>query len=322
MALAAISVLLGCGPEPDVETAAPAREPPALADPVPVGYRVETFVDDTRPTAAQGDSPETPTRTVPTVLFYPATGTLADEPVEDAPVDRRSAPYPLVVLSHGRSGSPFGYPALVASWVAAGYVVAAPDFPLTGADAPGGPNEQDLLNQPGDVSFVISELLAATAASDGPLAGLLDPARIAAAGHSLGAMTTLALGYHTCCADERIKAAAVFAGQQVPFGQGAFFTGAGPPLLLVHGTADESILYPEGRRAYADALPPKFLVSITDGDHSTPFVSPSQRADVAVVIAATTAMFDHYVNGDPGALARLWAAGDVTGVARIEGFES
>ena len=58
-------------------------------------------------------------------------------------------------------------------------MVAAPVFPLESADAPGGPDESDLVNEPGDISFVISQLLAASAAPGGALSGLIDPGRIA-----------------------------------------------------------------------------------------------------------------------------------------------
>ena len=58
----------------------------------------------------------------------------------------------------------------------AGFVVAAPVFPLCSAGAPGGPEESDVINQPGDMSFVISSLLAVSSGGRRrPLAGLVDP---------------------------------------------------------------------------------------------------------------------------------------------------
>jgi len=56
--------------------------------------------------------------------------------------------------------TPADYAPLLRAIASAGYVVAAPIFPLTNTHALGGPNEADLVNQPRDVSFVITKLLA------------------------------------------------------------------------------------------------------------------------------------------------------------------
>ncbi len=57
------------------------------------------------------------------------------------------------------------------------------------------PNENDIVNQPRDMSFVISQLLAASARPGGPLSGLIDPGEIAVAGQSDGGSTALAAAY-------------------------------------------------------------------------------------------------------------------------------
>jgi predicted dienelactone hydrolase len=57
-------------------------------------------------------------------------------------------PHPLVVFAHGFALSPGTYGRLLDAWAVAGYVVAAPIFPLTNSAAPGGPNESDLINHP------------------------------------------------------------------------------------------------------------------------------------------------------------------------------
>ena len=84
---------------------------------------------------------------------------------------RGHAPYPLVVFGHGFALTPHDYAPLLDTWARAGYVVAAPVFPLGNANAPGGPDESDLVNQPGDMSFVITRLTRARH----PLQGLVDP---------------------------------------------------------------------------------------------------------------------------------------------------
>ena len=65
------------------------------------------------------------------------------------------------------------YERLLDAWARAGYVVAAPSFPLTQKHVPGGRRERDLVNQPGDMSFVISRMLADDANPASFLHGLI-----------------------------------------------------------------------------------------------------------------------------------------------------
>ena len=99
-------------------------------------------------------------RTVVTIVRYPSTG----------------GPYPLVVFGHGFALTPATYATLLRAWASAGYVVAAPVFPLGNANAPGGPNESDLVNQPADMRLVITRLLALNTRAGGVLHGRIDPA--------------------------------------------------------------------------------------------------------------------------------------------------
>jgi predicted dienelactone hydrolase len=196
--------------------------------------------------------------------------------------------------------------------------VVAPTFPFGGGRAPEGEGGNDLAHQPADMSFVIGELLRLSGDGASPLAGSIDPARVGAAGHSLGGMTTLALAGNTCCHDARVKAAAVLAGREMPFGRGQFWTRIRTPVLFVHGEEDASVPYADGRRAFASAPPPRFLVTIVGGDHGRPFGGASDDAQARVVTDATLDFFDHYLKGDPDALVRLGTDAAVTGVARLE----
>ena len=107
-----------------------------------IGLRVFHFVDRSR-TARFRNGTSGPRR-LTTYVRYPTTG---------------RAPFPLVVFCHGFDLVPSTYERLLDAWTRAGYVVAAPVFPVENADAPGGADEADLVNQPEDVSFVISQLL-------------------------------------------------------------------------------------------------------------------------------------------------------------------
>ena len=128
---------------------------------------------------------------------------------------RGHAPYPLVVFGHGFALTPHVYAPLLDAWARAGYVVAAPVFPLGNANAPGGPNESDLVNQPADMRFVITRLLALDTRPGGVLHGRIDPHRIAVAGHSDGAVTALAVAYDSRYRDPRVRAAMILSGAEM-----------------------------------------------------------------------------------------------------------
>src|SRR5262249_57735523 len=132
-------------------------------------------------------------RTLVTDVRYPAVGSASITDASNAAPDRADGPFPLVVFGHGLAETPDLYKRLLQAWARAGYVVAAPLFPLENPNAPGGANESDLINQPKDMRFVISRILAASNGT-GPLAGLIDPAEVAVAGQSDGDDNSLAGG--------------------------------------------------------------------------------------------------------------------------------
>ena len=246
--------------------------------------RTEQLVDVTRPTDAAGDQPARPVRPLPTVTYYPA----------------GEGPFPLVVFAHGNTvATPEHYRPLLRSWGAAGYVVAAPIFPLSSTRLPGGAG--DVVNQPADVSFVVSEMLRLAADPSSPYAGLIDPGRIAVAGHSLGAMTTLGTAFHTCCRDARVRAAIVLAGRERPFPGGTFFPpGTSTALLVVHGDADPLLPVAGSRQIYDHALAPKFLLTVLGGDHDVPYAGADgqPRPETRVVMTATRDFLDRYLKGE------------------------
>src|SRR6478672_540336 len=138
-----------------------------------------TLVDESRPTPPNGTYEGAPHRTLPTIVSWPVRG---PEVV---------GPMPLVVFATGYGGDSMNWSGLTDHWVWAGYVVAAPTFPLSRKDAPGGTSGVDLPSQPGDLAFVAREVLARSAARDSGMHGLVDPERVALAGKSFGAITVL-----------------------------------------------------------------------------------------------------------------------------------
>lgn len=274
------------------------------AGPYAVGRRSVTFVDKTRTTNAdpQRNLPERPERTLPVMLLYPAEGSVDPEgaPTDDlAPAKGR---FPLVVFSHGITASGPVYTAMLQHWARAGYVVAAPTFPLSGPGAkfPGdGVDLADYRNQPADVSFVVTSVLAANGDAKDPLHGHVDPSRIAAGGHSLGAITTMGLVYNSCCIDKRIKAAIEISGVELPFTNGSFTNPPPTPLLLIHGGKDTTVPVTAGSDAiFTTAKPPEYYLRFPTGSH----ISPIFSASLEYTNAAAIAFLDDKLKHEPKAL--------------------
>ena len=279
-----------------------------------VGVLTDSFVDHSRSTPANGGNPKLPDRTLVTSIWYPASGnSKAGDPIEGASPNRSGGPYPLIVFSHGLGATPETYEPLLYRWAAAGYVVAAPRFPLTSANAPGGLNPNDIFSQPGDVSYVITSVMETSAQSAGTLAGLIDPHEIGVAGHSEGAITTLGF-FNTCCRDPRVKAAEILDGDPETYTAGHYDYGAGPPMLVVHGTADPLLPYSQMVGAFNSAKGPKGLLSLEGAGHGN-WIFPSTKWFKSA-LQSTTDFFAAYVRGDKAALARLPLDGK-QGISRI-----
>lgn len=305
-ALLTCALLLSCSTDEDggPPTSRSATETTAPAEPYALGLRQEIFVDESRPTPVNGEVAERPERTVVTDILYPADGdATSTDPVADAPADRSGGPYPLVVFAHGLGGA-FEYSTeLLERWASAGYVVAAPRFPLTYAGTAGGLNAGDVEQQPGDVSFVIDQVVAASEADDGPYAGLVDDETIAIAGHSNGGITTMGAIANSCCRDDRVDAALVLAGIDSPYSSGEYDLADTPPVLWVHGTEDEAIGYDAAVRMFNEAVGPKGLLTLEGSGHGEWF-GPEDEA-FATVVDATTDFFAAYLRDDGAALDRL-----------------
>lgn len=273
-----------------------------------VGITTETYIDTHRTTAAWGSSPARPTRTLVTTILYPAQGSPSSSPPQaGATADHQGGPYPLIVFAHGLGADPQQYISLLSYLAAAGFVVAAPQFPLTSAETPGGPDGGDVINQPGDMSFVITSVLATSAQPSGPLSGMINPQEIGAAGHSNGAITTLGLVANTCCHDSRVKAAVIMAGTTEAYPGGQYDLAQAPPLLLVHGTADQLIPYSGAVAMFNSARGPKGLFSIKGGSHES--AAGLSASSALAVLRTTTDFFDAYLRGDHAALADMSTAG-------------
>jgi dienelactone hydrolase len=170
-----------------------------------------------------------------------------------------------VVFAHGYSGVRKQSASYCRHLASRGYVVASPDFPLSKLFAPGGPNVEAVLEQPGDVSFVIDCLLAANRSNGHPLRGAVDQTRIGISGHSLGGLTALLAAYGTR-RDPRVRAIVTFAphGWFVP---SDLSRGTRVPAMVIGGTKDNVVNPASIRAGYDAASPPKWFVEIAGAEH-------------------------------------------------------
>jgi predicted dienelactone hydrolase len=263
-----------------------------------VGQRTVELVDTSRPTAAAPNRniAASDERRIRVVLLYPAAGDVAGDTTatEDAPV--AEGRFPLVVFSHGVTATGEVYIGRIAQWAEAGYIVAAPTFPLSSGP---GANIGDYVNQPDDVRFVIDSLVEGERADgEDPVREHIDAERIGVAGHSLGAVTTIGVAYNSCCADERIDAAVEVSGIEVPFRGGNYSRRPDTPLLAVHGAADAVVPVRGSERLFAQASGPAYFLRFPQGNHTDVlFGARGQLVDDVVI-----AFFDRYLYGSEGAL--------------------
>jgi predicted dienelactone hydrolase len=282
-------------PTTTTTTLAPATAPFAVAT------VSQTFVDPTRGTPARGGNPEAPSRTIVTTIYYPTPAAVPNPP----PV---VGPFPLLVFAHGYAIDAAAYAPLLHDLAAGGYVVAAPDFPGTSTAYAGGAIRADSLEEPADISFVITSMISVSGAP-GPLFGLVDGNAVGDAGQSDGGVVAGAAAFNTCCIDPRIRASTNLTGGAFGF-DGQWFPPGTPPVMFVHATADEVNPYGASTSMFAQAQSPKYLFTIEGGSHLEVYVDPPWEDHVA---RAMVAFFDLHLKADPSGAERLTLEGSQPG---------
>lgn len=312
--IAVVLILSGgavaCGNEAEpaaapASQAAPTEEPATISPPATASTPTKASVPrNTRTlfTPAAGHAPTTTfaikertvtfhrgkTRPLKTTIWYPdATG-----------------PFPLVLFSHGLTSEPSAYASILRAWARAGFVVAAPAYPHT-AYRVKDLNALDIVNQPADASYVISQVLGLAMTDGDALRGLVDSSRIAAAGHSAGGITTIGL-FSGSDRDDRLTAGIVLSGERV---LDIPFSGPAAAMLFVHGKLDSTVPYANGLKAFESVPWSRAMMSVTEGGHV------AITKDFGPVIATTTDFLRWSLYGDAGAKQRL--KGDVSTSATL-----
>ena len=239
----------------------------------------------------------------------------------DAPVAHGA--YPVVVFSHGLTGTFTDYTFLFEDLASRGYIVVSVDhtYEATAVAFADGRMARSFYGshltrivrldesalvlaesvRVGDLQFVVDELQRLDARPDSPFAAHLDLAAIATAGHSLGGLTALeALG-----ADARIRAAIVLDGVR----PGATFAATDRPVLLLDANREE---WSRDERALWSKLQgPRLAVNLERSEHITPTDlvwlargavktgGMSPEAAIAAMRDYIAAFLDAYLQGRP-----------------------
>jgi dienelactone hydrolase len=253
------------------------------------------------------------------------------------------APVPLVVFSHGIGGSRLGYRYLGGHWAENGF--ASLHVQHVGSDRSvwGGnlfevfgrlrdaAQDKEALSRVQDIRFALDTVLA-----DPDLAPRIDPDRIAAAGHSYGANTTMLLagaqvpreGKWLSLRDERIRAAVLLSAP--PFYGEDDMTPilGGVALPSLHVTSNDDVIRipgyysgPADREAVYRAIggPAKWFAQFNTGNHSSFVGRAGPGAPLLVATQQLTAAFlSQQFNGDGSALA-VWPQQHAALVERFVG---
>ncbi len=249
---------------PHAATDEPRGAPPA-ADGGAVRHVVLTFTDPTRTTVARSPLPARSGRVLRTSIWLPG----------------GAGAWPLVVFGHGFAVQAATYQELLRTVAAAGFVVAAPDFPGSTSAAAGTPDEADLRDEPCDLLFVARHVELA-AQPGGPLAGAVAPGHVALAGQSDGATAAAFAALSDpagTCGGPPVVAVVAFSSNPVPLR-----SGADAAVLAITGSAD-TVNPPARTRALFDEAPSMAYLLTSLGDsHLGPSTTSPRHGEIAAVV--------------------------------------
>ncbi len=238
--------------------------------------------------------------------------------------------FPLIVFFHGALCSGDGYAALADHWASHGYVVILPSHPQSGRPASVDSDQRlkTFMEQVADMSSVLDSLDAIETRVE-PLRDSIDPTRVAAAGHSMGALIATIVsgltrhapdGGRASFRDDRFDVAVLLSGPgPLPQTPDDAWDSVTVPILVTTGTRDHANRGGEGAtwewRLGAFRLTPpgdKFGLVIDQADHFLGGMICTERAKgppdpeaFAIVKSTSTAFLDAYLQQDAAARAYL-----------------
>lgn len=276
-----------------------------------VGITRCTFVDRSRPVLDYATAPPSrlsSERTLVTEIRYPALTTPGSgAEVSGARPAPRVGGYPTIVFAHGYDVTPDTYAPLLDAWARAGFVVVAPFFPdesKAEVDRQHGANtEDDLTNEPADLTFVTRQVLSdsASAFSSCPgVRGLVLASELAVAGQSDGGNAVGLLSYSHGSDPQGVsfqrlragldyRATIVMSGQEIGTRPYASLPPS-PALLVVQSAADRCNSSGLALELYGDVhQADKWFLELRTAHHLPPF----DGADLPAfkVVTATTVRF-------------------------------
>ncbi|MBN1574053.1 MAG: hypothetical protein JW984_12730 [Deltaproteobacteria bacterium] len=264
-------------------------------------------------------------------------GAVTGKAIKNAAPNKDLGPLPIIVYSHGYSGCSHSSAFLVESLAGSGFIVIAPDHTddlkacslkegfvrergygsklakrairLSRALSSGEYDTGHFRYRYMEVSAAIDWIVNAGGDPASPFYGLVDPEKIGAVGHSLGAYSVLAVsGVIDIARDPRIRAVVAMSGP----GDRVFacdkMTGVKVPAMLMYGE-DERGRKEEGLNLqYRCLAEPKFLLVISGADHLTFAESSFRRRDRAaeekrhtVIARYVVVFFEYFIKGQEGA---------------------
>jgi hypothetical protein len=303
-----------------------------------VGVARCTFVDRTRGVLNYSTTPPsilTKSRTLVTEIRYP-TQFVAGGPVQanGAKPVPRSGGYPLIVFAHGYDVTPDTYADLLNAWVRAGFVVASPFFPdenkFAVAAQRGANTEDDIRNEPADLTFVTRSVLNASANQSpgcGIVSGLIAASELGLAGHSDGATAVGLLAYARGADPQGVSYASLRAGldyravvimsAEEDRAQSYASEASDPALLVIQSAADQCNPIRNSVKLYGDIHQSnKWFLELRTAHHLPPF----DGADVAafrVVADSSTRFYRTSLQGATPAISLFHYGNESPQVARM-----
>jgi predicted dienelactone hydrolase len=231
--------------------------------------------------------------------------------------------FPLIVFFHGALCSGDGYAALADHWASHGYVVILPSHSGSGRRGSVDSDQRNKIfrEQVADMSSILDSLDAIEARVE-PLRNAVDSTRVAAAGHSMGALIATIVsgltrlesdGSHLSLRDDRYDVAVLLSGPgPLPLTPEDAWESVTVPTLVTTGTRDHANRGGEGAtwewRLGAFRLTPpgdKYGLVIDQADHFLGGLICTERAEgspddeaFAIVKSISTAFLDVYLKQD------------------------